>query len=103
MVKNTLAYVNGAFSTPLVLVNVSSPITGAEIVSLVTAALEADHAIKLASFSHITSIPAFISAGAMGLSVCVYMCARVRACVRVCVCVSLSVSAAACVCFSRKW
>jgi hypothetical protein len=62
MVKNTLAYVNGAFATPLVLVNVTNPITSAEIVSLVEGALDADPSIKLASFSHITSIPAFISA-----------------------------------------
>lgn len=63
MVKNTLQFVHDADGEQLVMVNVTFPVesSGASIVAAVTQALEAHPGqIYLASFSHITSIPAII-------------------------------------------
>lgn len=61
MVKNTMQFVHNMSDAQLLIVNISIPSTADEIVAAVTATL--DHypgQVQLASFSHITSIPAMI-------------------------------------------
>ncbi|CAJ1354808.1 unnamed protein product, partial [Effrenium voratum] len=60
MVKNTISYVHQNNKMEPLLVNISLPAPDAEIVALVERALAENPSVQLASFSHITSVPAVI-------------------------------------------
>lgn len=63
MVKNTLAYLAKVYEVEVIFVEVPIPLTSdAQIDAAVTATLEASRGkrIRMASFSHITSVPALI-------------------------------------------
>lgn len=60
MVKNTIFYINGQQQERSVEVNISLPSTASQILAAVRQALDQNPSTLLASFSHITSIPAVI-------------------------------------------
>jgi selenocysteine lyase/cysteine desulfurase len=60
MVKNTLYYISEEFQNQLVEVNVTFPVSYSKIVGQVVEALEKNPEVKVACFSHITSVPALI-------------------------------------------
>ena len=60
MVKNTISYLDGQRQQSSVLVNISLPSSDDDILFAVKQALDQNPSTQLASFSHITSIPAVI-------------------------------------------
>jgi len=60
MVKNTISYVNGERQQRSVQVNISVPSSKSEILEAVQNALDSNPSVELASFSHITSVPAIL-------------------------------------------
>ena len=60
MVKNTISYVNGEQQKQSVQVNISVPSSKSQILEAVQNALDGNPSVELASFSHITSVPAIL-------------------------------------------
>jgi hypothetical protein len=60
MVKHVLEFLEETYHVPTVSVHVAFPTDRAKILAAVTAALNANPEIAVASFSHITSVPAVI-------------------------------------------